>query len=185
MPVVLGKLKKRGLSLAFDYENKVFLLKDYIGRTHVAIPVEEVINLLIEKAAFNFSGKKEFSNQGENANNGFFDFEVSEEDKKLLISRLYKTEPKLYKNNQVIRFSPKGLKKMIDLYFKNYISESEKEKLEYFVIQELYNNFFIKRGIPSTETIRSMLSSLKRKIVEPKLREKPLMKEQISFAKTT
>lgn len=140
------------------------MLKDYIGRTHIAISAEEVINLLIEKTAFNSSDKKGFSNQGEDASNGFLDFEISEEDKKLLISRLYKTEPKLYKNNQVIRFSPKGLRKMIDLYFKNYISESEKEKVEYFVIQELYNNFFIKRGIPSTETIRSMLSSLKRKI---------------------
>lgn len=177
MPVVLGKLKKKGLSLAFDYENKVFLLKDYIGRTHVAIPVEEVINLLIEKSAFNSSSKKEFSNQGENASNGFFDFEISEEDKKLLISRLYKTEPKLYKNNQVIRFSPKGLRKMIDLYFKNYISENEKEKVEYFVIQELYNSFFIKRGIPSTETIRSMLSNLRRKIMEPRLRKDSEKKE--------
>jgi len=177
VPVVLGKLKKKGLSLAFDYENKVFLLKDYIGRTHVAIPVEEVINLLIEKSAFNSSSKKEFSNQGENASNGFFDFEISEEDKKLLISRLYKTEPKLYKNNQVIRFSPKGLRKMIDLYFKNYISENEKEKVEYFVIQELYNNFFIKRGIPSTETIRSMLSNLRRKIMEPRLRKDSEKKE--------
>lgn len=183
MAVVLGRLKKRGLSLAFDYENRVFLLKDYIGRTHIAIPVEEVINLLIEKTALNSSDKKELSNRGEDASNGFLNFEISGEDKKLLISRLYKTEPKLYKNNQVVRFSPKGLRKMIDLYFKDYISENEKEKVEYFVIQELYNSFFIRRGIPSTETIRAMLSSLKRKVVEPRLEKKLPIEKQASSAK--
>lgn len=170
MAVVLGRIKKKGLTLAFDYESKVFLVKDYAGKTHLAGTVEEVINLLLEREASKKStirgNGNDITNQADGKSNDFLSLNISNEEKKLLLSRLYKTDPKLYKNGQVVRFNHKGLRKMIDSYFKNCVSEEEKDKMELFVLQKLYEDFFIKKVIPSMETLRGILASLRRKVLE-------------------
>ncbi|MEM1667530.1 MAG: hypothetical protein QXM53_02580 [Thermofilaceae archaeon] len=182
MAVVLGRIKKKGLTLAFDYESKVFLVKDYAGKTHLVGTVEEVINLLLEKEASKKSTLRSNGdgtiNQTDEKSNNFLSISISNEERRLLLSRLYKTDPKLYKNGQVVKFSHKGLRKMIDSYFKNFISKEEKDKVELFVLQRLYEDFFIKKVIPSTETLRGILASLKRKVLETNRAYSPSLEQE-------
>ncbi|MEM1672528.1 MAG: hypothetical protein QXT86_10820 [Archaeoglobaceae archaeon] len=139
MSVILFRHKKRGLSFTYDFETKTFRFKDYVSNVEKVLTLEEVLS---------FFWKEE---------------ELVPEERDLE-KRLEKVSALIYLKGKLVPLNPKGLEKFIDIALLRVnvkeVPKEVKEELKAKLLNRLYKDFFLKKAIPTTATIKELANQL-------------------------
>lgn len=163
MSVILFRHKKRGLSFTYDFETKTFRFKDYVSNVEKVLTLEEVLSC-------------------------FWKEEELAPEERDLEKRLEKVSAKLYLRGKLVPFNSKGLEKFIDVALSRVnvkdVTKEVKEELKAKLVNKLYQDFFLKKAIPTTATIKELANQL----VEQKFKlpfeelKKFLITQSLSFS---
>lgn len=139
MSVILFRHKKKGLSFTYDFETKTFRLKNYVSNVEKVLTLEEVLSCFWKDE----------------------DLVLEEKD---LEKRLEKVSAQIYFRGKLVPFNPKGIEKFIEVALQRArvreVPQEVKEELRSKLLSKLYRDFFLKKAIPTTATIKKLANQL-------------------------
>lgn len=139
MGVILFKHKKRGLVLTYDFESKTFRFKDYVYDKEKVFTLEEVLSSFWREEDLIF-----------------------EEDS--FKKRIEKVSGLIYVKGKLVAFDPKGVEKFIEIALQKAkvkdVTQEVKDELKSKLLSKLYKDFFLKKAIPTTTTIKMLANQI-------------------------
>lgn len=140
MGVVLFKHKKRGLAFTYDFESKTFRFKDYVYNTEKVFTLEEVLSFFWKEEDLTFDEEDGFK------------------------KRIEKVSGLIYVKGKLVPFDAKGVGKFIEIALQRAkvknVTQEVKNELKSKLLSKLYKDFFLKKAIPTTATVKMLANQI-------------------------